>query len=301
MTATGWVGGGPEAGAPAMPLTAMLLARRENEAGPLETALARSRAQDAAEARDAAAAAADPDERAANLVARGYTPGLVQRLSQRLGDTLAELEAEEEKITKAAQRQEQVRRAHQAGQITVFDIARMDFGEGDEGTVERLRRRADRLRGQIAAASEAAAGQAQRCADPVEAATRRAHDEFVRVTRQRATGLGSGRGQRRPFASGGVAVRAFGDGHFDVPDCPDCVVAGVTLEESRRIDHRPARAKCSSPPGQPCTCHFGQELAEFGHQAGDAARGGYEREADLDAGLAEFARETGVAYRPAGP
>ena len=97
MGVTGWLGEGPDEVSP-MPVTEMMLARQQHRAGPLETALARSRANEIREAREAAANAPDPDERAANLVVRGYTPGLLQELSQRLGDTTAELEAENEML-----------------------------------------------------------------------------------------------------------------------------------------------------------------------------------------------------------
>ena len=100
MVATGWISEEPGAAGPALPVTQMMLARQQHRAGPLETALARSRANEIREAREVAANAPDPDERAANLVARGYSPGLLNDLSQRLGDTVAELEAEREKIEK---------------------------------------------------------------------------------------------------------------------------------------------------------------------------------------------------------
>ena len=148
MTETGWVGEGPDGG-PALPLAEMLLRNRERAPGDtLETALARSRAAEARELRIAAEQAADPDERAAAMVARGITPGLVGDVAQRLGDTLAELAAEREKIERGQRRQERVLRMHAAGQITALDIARMDFDEGDPGTVARLERRADSLRRQ---------------------------------------------------------------------------------------------------------------------------------------------------------
>jgi len=100
MVTTGWIGEEPDAAGPAMPVTEMLLARQQRRAGPLETALARSAANDIREAREAAANAPDPDQRAAAFVTRGYQPGLLNELSQRLGDTVAELEAEREKIEK---------------------------------------------------------------------------------------------------------------------------------------------------------------------------------------------------------
>jgi hypothetical protein len=123
MTATGWVGEGPDDG-PGLPLTEMLLGRREHRAGPLEIALARSRATEAREARDAAAFAPDPDERAAGLVARGLAPGMISDLALRLGDVMGQIEAENVKIEKGKRRQEHLHRAHAAGQITAWDVAR---------------------------------------------------------------------------------------------------------------------------------------------------------------------------------
>jgi hypothetical protein len=131
MGVTGWLGEAPDE-VPPMPVTEMMLARQQRRAGPLETALARSAANDIREAREAAANAPDPDERAANLVSRGYTPGLASQLAQRLGDTMAEIEAENAKIEKGKRRQEHLHRAHAAGQITAWDIVRgQDFDEGD--------------------------------------------------------------------------------------------------------------------------------------------------------------------------
>jgi hypothetical protein len=127
MTKTGWLGEEPDEG-PVMPFTEMALARQQHRAGPLETALARSRSADIREAREEAAMAPDPDERAANLVARGYTPGLLYELQQRLGDVQAELETERAKIEKGARRQERIARDRAAGRISALDIFRMqDF------------------------------------------------------------------------------------------------------------------------------------------------------------------------------
>jgi hypothetical protein len=72
MGVTGWLGEAPDE-VPPMPVTEMLLARQERRAGPLEVALAGSAANDIREAREAAANAPDPDERAASFVARGVT------------------------------------------------------------------------------------------------------------------------------------------------------------------------------------------------------------------------------------
>jgi hypothetical protein len=192
-----------------MPVTDMLLAHKERGPGDvLETAMARSRAAEARQAREDAAGAFDPDEHAANLVSRGYTPGLLNQLSQRLADTTAELAAEEDKLERAAKRQARIARDHAAGRITAFDIARMqadDVDEGDRGTVERLERRAANLRQQIADASAMISPAEQRDADPVAAAASRAHETFRQVTRAKMAEAVAGRPERRPFASPGVA------------------------------------------------------------------------------------------------
>lgn len=214
---TGWTNDPPEV--PAMPMASMLAQRRENQASPLEEALARSAAAEAREAREEAAAAADPDERAANMIARGILPGQVSGLSQRLGDTLAELQGEQEKIERAQRRQERIKRDHQAGRITVFDIARMDFDEGDPGKVARLERRAESLRRQIAETAGLTAPRREP-EDPLQAATRRAHDAFIEVTRQRIAEAAARTGEPRPFAGAGLSAADAAE--CTGPDCPVC-------------------------------------------------------------------------------
>ena len=227
MVTTGWIGEEPDAAGPAMPVTNMLLANRERRAGPLETALARSRAEDAREARDAAASAPDPDERAANLLSRGYAPGLASQLVQRLGDTMAEIEAENAKIERGKRRQEHLHRAHAAGQITAWDIVRgQDFDEGDPGRVEMLERRADDLRRQIKDAQAAIAPPERRTPDPLEAASRHAHQVFVEATRARMAEAQSGTvrpapRERPPFGSVSRGRSAEHTG----PDCRVCAAA----------------------------------------------------------------------------
>ena len=202
MVTTGWIGEEPDAAGPAMPVTNMLLANRERRAGPLETALARSAASDIREAREAAANAPDPDERAANLIARGLTPGMISDLAQRLGDVMGEIEAENAKIEKGKRRQEHLYRAHAAGQITAWDIVRgQDFDEGDPGRVEMLERRADGLRRQIEDAQAAIAPPQRRTPDPLEAASRHAHEVFVEVTRAAMAEAEARRPESPPFAS----------------------------------------------------------------------------------------------------
>jgi len=184
MGVTGWLGEAPDE-IPPMPLTQLALARQERRAGPLETALARSRANDIREAREAAANAPDPDERAANFVARGYTPGLLQHLAQRLGDTTAEIEAENEKIEKGKRRAEHVMRMQANGQIRAWDVPAALGDEGDPGRVAQLERQAESLRRQIGEAQAMISPPPQRDLDPVEQASRAAHAAFVEVTRAR--------------------------------------------------------------------------------------------------------------------
>jgi hypothetical protein len=241
MVTTGWLTEEPDE-VPAMPVTQMMLARQQHRAGPLETALARSRANEIREAREAAANAPDPDERAANLVARGYSPGLLNDLSQRLGDTVAELEAEREKLVRGERRQEIAAREHAAGRADVWQMQRMLDGDfGDQGTVERLERRAESLRRQIAEAQAMIAPPQARDLDGVEAASRHAHQVFAEVTRARMAEAEARRPEPRPFAGRGAAtdpdpvqeVRRGGLG--DPAACAHCTSIGATAAERERI------------------------------------------------------------------
>jgi hypothetical protein len=154
----------------------MLRARERVPGGVVGEAMARSAATEAREARAAAAAAGDPDEHAANLVTRGYLPGMLSQLSMRLADTEAEIADEEAKISKTARRDEWVARNVALGRISGADVARMQAAadEGDPETVARLQRRAASLRRQIAEASEAVRPPEARARDAVEEAGRRA-------------------------------------------------------------------------------------------------------------------------------
>jgi hypothetical protein len=226
MITTGWLTDEPDE-VPAMPVTQMMLGRQERRAGPLETALARSAASDIREAREAAANAPDPDERAANLVSRGYTPGLASQLAQRLGDTMAEIETENAKIEKAARRAQFAAREHAAGRADVSRmLAMMDGDEGDEGRVAMLERRAGSLRRQIAEAQDMIAAPQQRETDPLEAASRAAHEVFREVTRAAWEAAQSGTArpaprERPPFGS---VSRGRSTEHTG-PDCRVCAAA----------------------------------------------------------------------------
>jgi hypothetical protein len=220
---TGWIPEEP-AGPPPMPLTELMLDRQQRRAGPLETALARSAADEIREAREAAAYAPDPDERASIFVARGYSPGLISQLSQRLGDTTAELEAERDKIEKGKRRAQFAAREHAAGRANVSRmLAMMDGDDGDENRVAMLERRAESLRRQIGEAQNLIAPPQQRDLDPVEAAHRAAHEAFREVTRARweAAQIGTARTAPRPFAS---VSRGRSTEHTG-PDCQVCAAA----------------------------------------------------------------------------
>jgi hypothetical protein len=230
MVTTGWIGEEPDAAGPALPVTNLMLSMRQRGSGDvLENALARSRAAEAREARDEAAAARDPDEHAANLITRGYSPGLLSQLSQRLGDTVAELADEKDKLDKAARRQEWAAREHAAGRVDVFRMqAMMDGDDGDEGRVRLLERRAESLRRQMAEAQEMMAPPQARDLDPVEAASRHARQVFAEVTRARmAEAQARQRPEPRPFASA-----SRGDGRSTEHTGDDCGV----FSEGRRMD-----------------------------------------------------------------
>jgi hypothetical protein len=153
----------------------------------------------------------DVDEHCANLVARGYSPGLASQLAQRLGDTMAELQGEREKIEKAELRAGHVRRMHETGQIGAWEIQQRLGDEGDAHRCEQLERRAESLRRQLGEAQAMIAPAAGREPDPLEAASRRAHETFVSVTRakmaeaQEVTSRESVTRARRPFAGAAAA------------------------------------------------------------------------------------------------
>jgi hypothetical protein len=201
-----------------MPTTTFLLANRADpgQGCTLGEVLARAgRAPD----RDGPEAQ-DPDDRMAGLLTRGYSPGLISQLSMRLADAEAELQAERGKLEAGVRRAEYVRRAHEAGRITAWQVMEQLGDEGDEGRVAQLERRAASLRQQIGAASEAITPPERRDPDPLEAAAQRAHDLFAEVTRAKVAELEAGvrHSEPRPFASAGLSAADECTG----PDCPLC-------------------------------------------------------------------------------
>lgn len=270
---TGWIDE-PEA-APEMPATAMLMAMAENRASGMEQAAARSRALEAREEREAARGRAhDPDEYAAGFVARGYMPGQISDLTQRLADVSAELAAEQARIERGERISERVRGMLERGQVGGLEASRMlDADLGDAQRAGQLERRAESLRRQIEAAAELVSPPQQRDADPFEAASRRAHQAFIEATRARMAAAESGypapRAGRRPFgyASRGDVARS--------ESCVHCTEAGLSDEVSYLL-------------------HSDPELAVPVTTAADLAGAAEPTDADL----AEFGRALGVPWRP---
>jgi hypothetical protein len=165
--------------------------------------------------------ARDQDEQMANLLARGYSPGLLSSLSQRLADTSAELEDERDKVERGERRREQVRGLLERGQIGGLEAAeRMDGDFGDPNRVEQLERRCENLRAQLQEAAEIMVPAEARAANAVEEATQRAQRILANVAAQRRAEdeaeararaqlkaeRAAFRRERRPFAGGSAGA-----------------------------------------------------------------------------------------------
>jgi hypothetical protein len=163
---------------------------------------------------------ADPDECAANLLARGYTPGATAGLALRLQDVEAQVAAEWQKIEASQKAQQRIMRAHQNGQIHAWDIpALLPQDEGDVHRARQLERQAARIRQQMLDAAEMITP-APRLEDPLESASRRAHEAFAESVRSAIAAAQEGRPaprERRPFP---------GSGEHTGPDCAVCATAG---------------------------------------------------------------------------
>ncbi len=190
----------------------------------------------------------DPDEKIANLLARGYTPGLTTRLSQQLGEVEGELEAEREKLTAGERRMAHIRRAHEAGRLNPWQMMEQlggDFGDADR--VRQLEHQAQSLRGQLADAAAVVAPQPQCDLDPVEGALSRArsagHEAFREATRAAMAAAGQRPARQpepRPFESGdGEAGEVTAAGPEITRSagscCGYCTEYGVSAPESVRL------------------------------------------------------------------
>jgi hypothetical protein len=212
MVTTGWISEEPEQ-APVGGFAGFILANRAAPGAGRSLGQVFARA---AQARDREPEPVDPDDRMAAMVIRGYRPGALRSLSEQLGDVQAELEEEQAKLERGARRQEIAAREHAAGRADVWQMQRMLDGDfGDQATVELLERRADGLRRQIAEAQAAIAPPERRIPDPLEAASRHAHEVFVEATRARmaeAQEQSRRRPEPPPFAGRGAAADPEPDG-----------------------------------------------------------------------------------------
>ena len=264
MTKAGWFGEDPDAEGVAMPVTAMLLANRERRGSPMETALARSAAADVRQAREEAEAVRDPDEAAAAMVNRGYTPGLVSSLHQQRQEKAAELETERALIAKGELETERVRGLLARGQIGGLAAhQRMDGDFGDAERAAKLERQIARLDERILEAAAMIAPPQERDPDPVAAASRAAHDEFVRVTRAMLDGSRPVPREPRPFGS--VSRAAGRSTEHTGPDCWVCAEGRKRDAATQTPGPDITRARLedlghgeSSPDGcPPCdACHY---------------------------------------------
>jgi hypothetical protein len=248
MVATGWLGSEEPGEARPVGFADFILQNRRppGEGHTLEQVFARAAGP------DRPPEPYDDDDRQAALLTRGYSPGLISQLSQQLGDVQAELQAEREKIAQGARRSASIRRAHEAGRLDAFAVMRaMDFDEGDEGRVRLLERRARNLRQQLADASEMMSPPQRRDLDPLEAATRRAHEAFAEVTRQRFAEAQAGRPGPRPFASASRGAAGRSTEHIPGGDCWVCA-EGRRMDAARAAEAdslRPAADSLSEPYG----------------------------------------------------
>jgi hypothetical protein len=186
------------------------------DVSPLERGMAESARQDAVEAVEA------ERQQAEKQVAAETRAESMLLAERQLGSPLAEMS--------------RARAAYSAADDEVADLA---------ARLQKATARRDSAQRNLeffASRAQQAAGLASRSApDAIGAAVTRAQEALReeasvrRVERMLASRTAS-RAGRRPFVS-----RGLGDGHFDVPGCPDCIKAGATAEESVLIhlDPRP--------------------------------------------------------------
>jgi phage head maturation protease len=149
------------------------------------------------------------EENALRCLAAGYAPGQISQLAQSLADVTADLQAERELIERGRRHAAHVSRMHAAGQITAWQVPGM-LGDdlGDEGRAAKLEWKRDRLARQLGAAQQTVSVARQaRPEDPLESASRHAHEIFAELTRQRMAEAQASRPEPRPFgaASRGAA------------------------------------------------------------------------------------------------
>lgn len=176
----------------------------------------------------------DGDERAANLMARGYAAGQASDLARRYADAVTAAQDEREKLEKGERVTARVRGMLERGQIGAMEAhQRMDGDFGDVRRAEQLERQAASLRRQLEEAAAMISPPQQRAPDPVESASRSAQQLLAEVTRERTATAQPRRPERRPFVSrAGVAVRSE-------LECVYCVKDNVSAEDSALLHHDP--------------------------------------------------------------
>ena len=111
----------------------------------------------------------------------------------------------------------------------------MDGDDGDEGRVAMLERRAESLRRQMGDAQNMIAPPQARNLDPVEAASRAAHETFRQATRAAWKAAQADRPAPRPFGS---VSRGASTEHTG----PDCRVCAAARERELRRDRAAFKA-----------------------------------------------------------
>ena len=176
-----------------------------DDLSPVERALALGAMQDRREESEAQREQAEMDAAAADR------REALEVANHQAGDPLGQLQLARARLTAADDRVRDL-----ADQLRRAEAKRA-------GAEESTRYWADRL------APVVESMQRHEIRDPVELATRRAHQEFVAVTRERLA-AGSAVRSSRPFGRG----FAVGD---EPVTCPDCLAIGATPEESFAIHH----------------------------------------------------------------
>ena len=222
---TGWVSDDEQPEAAAMPVTSHMLSVQADR-GQGITLAATLASRDVA---DTDPEQADPDDRMAAMVTRGYRPGQLSSLSVQLSDCESKLADERAKLERSAKLADHLHRGHESGRFSVFDILRAEgesdpAKEGDQALVGVLERQAETLREQIGAAHRASSPRRVESSDPLEQATSRAHQAYLEATRSAWAAAESGRPVVRP-KSGSVSR---GDGAAGEATCTDCRNLGVT-------------------------------------------------------------------------
>jgi hypothetical protein len=268
MTVTGWTQEPPEDEAPAVPQTSFLLAARA-ERGPVDPW------QCARDARDDDGDPFDPDEHAANLLARGYRPGQVSQLSRELADDEAELAGLRKIDADAETRRARAWREHQAGRVDALSMqAMMDGPEASASRMAFLERRIARKQQELADAQAVIAPQQRQAEDPLEAASRHAHQLFVQVTRRRMADAAAG---RSPVVSRPKEVsRSRGADAVRSEHCEHCTTYDVSDEYSYLLHLDPEFNVPVTPPQQAGAAQRrADEMAGYEHEVTRLTDAGY--------------------------